>query len=107
LKWYWNQPNEQTKSYRLEIVRNPIIQPKPRLIRIKWSDDDDARMRIWRAVQTNKLRQERGQPLAEQIQTMQPGDKRNLPAAHALMCMLAGMERYPYRRHLLAARGER
>lgn len=94
--FYWHQDFELTKSHRLEIIRSLFIQPKPQLIEVPWHDGHEPHA-IWKYVKLNRLQWGAGTQLHEELQRAKAGDKRKAPAVHALQCLLAGLERYPWR----------
>lgn len=97
-EYFWSQDFELSKQYRLETIRSEMIKPKPQLIEIDWSDVEEARHLIWKYVKLAKMRVEEDSPLYEQLKFARHGEKQTLPAEHALMCCLCGIERFPYRK---------
>jgi len=95
LDFFWHQSKVLTKSYRLEVFRSDVIQPKPSFTHIDWSDDEAALHTLWKHVKLKTLITER--PSAELLRERKYGEKQILPAIHALQCLVEGLERYPYR----------
>lgn len=97
-KFFYNQPFETAKKYRLEIIRSKMINPKPYLISVPFIDDDEAHHVIWKQVKTKRIKMKEGSILHEQLGVVKGGDKQMLPAVYALACLLIGIERFPYRK---------
>jgi len=97
-KFFYNQPFEMAKKYRLEIIRSKMIMPNPQIISVPFVEDDEAYHMIWKMIKTKRIRIKKGSLLHEQIAMSKKGDKRMLPAVHSLACMLLGYERFPYRK---------
>lgn len=95
--YFWNQDFNLKKSCHLEIIRHHEIEPKPAFIEIEWSDTSEAMTNIWKYVKTGRLIFDSGSELHEQLQKTKGEDKQTYPAVWALMCLLSGLERYPWR----------
>lgn len=96
-KFYWNQDDELTRSYRIDVWRSDMIKPKPSLIEISWPDDRSVLHLVWKMVKTRKIRFDDGSMLHRQLGDAKKDDKKLKPAVHALSCALAGILRYPFR----------
>jgi hypothetical protein len=98
--YYWHGNEVTTKQWRLETIRNELIRPKPHFIKVDWSDDDQSRMQMWREFKTGKVNLKpigRNSTTSKQITNMRKDKKTDLPAVHALIALIAGMKRYPWR----------
>lgn len=95
--YYWNQGGELTRKYRLEVSRSPWCKPKPHFVEIAWQDEAEARQLIWRYVKLNRLRVARDGQLAREMEAAKMDKAAATPALHALQCVLAGLERNPWR----------
>jgi hypothetical protein len=105
LDYYWNQPFDYGKKYRLEVLRHPGVQPKPNFIEVPWTTDDDAAQLIWQHLKLDLLDCGReGTPLFEQLNLFERRGRGSgvgssiLPAVRALECVLLAYERFPWRR---------
>lgn len=96
--YYWDQDFELSKTKRLEVLRSPMVNPKPQFVEVDISTTEEARMAMWRFVKLGKLNAgKKGTDLHEQIVSSKIIDRDSQPAVHALSCLLAGIERYPWR----------
>jgi hypothetical protein len=96
-RYYWHQPRALNKDYRLEISRCFAIQPKPSFVQIDWNDEAEAMTNIWKYVKTGRLYFDKDSELHEQLQKVKSDDKMQYPAVWALSCLVAGIERHPFR----------
>lgn len=99
-KYYWHQNYEFSKKWRLDVLRSPMIEPKPQLVEVPWGEDQDAEHLIWAKIKQRLLRHDINAELYNQLQHIKQDDKKSqiLPAVRALQCVLMGMERFPLRR---------
>lgn len=95
--FYWHQDFELAKKFRLETIRSQMVQPKPQFVEVPWSDDEAARMQIWKYIKLKALDGQKDGDLFRQMQQVQKEDKKTMPAVHALACLISGFERFPYR----------
>lgn len=96
--FFWNQDWELAKTYRLQVIRSEMIEPKPQFIEIGWSDLAEAQQTLWKYVKVGKVSIEKDSKLYKQLELTKSTDKQIYPATHALMCCLCGIERSPYRK---------
>jgi len=96
-RFYFNQPDEMSKRYHLEVIRSPMIAPKPAIIEIPLPDPMSALSSVWQHIKTKTVQIPRGTILAEHIK-LNKTNKVILPAVQALACLLVGLDRFPYRR---------
>ena len=96
--FYFIQPDEVYRRFSLQILRSPMISPKPRIVEIYGDEPRNLIPVIWRLIKTGSLEIERESILAEQLSQSFTDDKKLLPAVHALGCCLMGIERYPWRK---------
>lgn len=95
--FFFHQNFELARRYRLQIYRSPMVYPNPKFKLLPPTDAHDMVSTIWRYVKEGRLKYERGQILDSQLMAVKSGDKQVLPAVHALGCLLAGLDRYPWR----------
>ena len=95
--YFWRQGDELTRKYRLEVVRSPWCRPKPHFVEVEWQDEAEARQLVWRYVKLRRLGVARNGKLASAMQAAKMDKGAAAPALHALQCLLAGLERYPWR----------
>lgn len=98
--FYFHQEYELAKQWRLQIYRSKWVEPKPHFIEIDWDRVQEPIHTLWRYVRLAKLRF----PEDSEVHRRLPELKRHVsklddihPAVHALLCCVAGIERYPYR----------
>jgi hypothetical protein len=99
-KYFWNQPDESTKRYRLDVVRLNTITPKPSFIEAPWADGLDARAIVAKFAKFGWLAIDKDSILADEILQAGYDEKEALktrPAIHALQCLLSGIDRWPWR----------
>lgn len=98
-KYYWHQSWELHKSHRLEVMRSKqTINPSPVLIEISWPDEKDVRGLIWKYQKLGRIAVQKDTKLAHAIMEAKNSDREVLPPVHALQCLLAGLERHPWRK---------
>ncbi|MCP4570578.1 MAG: hypothetical protein GY841_23585 [FCB group bacterium] len=95
--FFWNQTREHAKSYRLEVIRSKMIDPKPQFIEVGWGDVAEVKHTVWRLVKTGKIWYEKGSQLHEELDLIKKGQIESVPSVHAMMCLAYGLERYPIR----------
>jgi hypothetical protein len=102
--FYWHQPDELVRKYRLETIRSKQIEPKPVFIEVPWTDDNDAHLLVFRYVKLKKILFDKDSELHNQLTLAKNPEKlkkrKTLPAVHALQCVLAGLERFPWRKRV-------
>jgi hypothetical protein len=87
--YYWSQDSELAKKFRVEISRSNNIQPKPRFPEVQTPTKFPESI-IWEYIKLGKIQYEAGSPLHLQLKQDQHDAP---PAAHALLCCLAGIEK--------------
>lgn len=95
-QWYadtyaWRQPWHTCRRYLTQMLRSPLIQPKPHLIELEWSRDADARAIVAEIEATGKLKYPAQSPLHVALQeyaAAEPSERDRFPAVHALTCAL-------------------
>lgn len=97
-KFFYHQEPEIVRKYHLEIIRSPMIQPKPGLVEIDWQNDDDALHTVWRYIATKRFTAEKGSELQNQFEMVKATEKKQVyPAVRALECLLMAYDKYPWR----------
>ena len=97
--FFWNQDEEIHKRFRLQVGRSPMIEPKPQFIPAPYADERDANHLIFEYKALGKLKFDKDSELHRQLERLKHDEKAKLPAVHALRCLLAGYERYPFRNY--------
>ncbi len=95
--YFGGQPAQTAQKYRLQVSRNEMVQPKPSFIEIEGFEPEQA---LTTALQNNRagtLRARPGGDLQKQIGFVQMRDKAMVPGLHALECVSAAYEQYPWR----------
>lgn len=100
LKYFWHQPDELTRRFRLEVGRDPMANPKPVFIEVPWQDYGQAAMMVWESIQLERLRFAKSGQLATDLTAVVREDREFPASVHALMCCLVGLKLYPYREPL-------
>ena len=99
--FFWQQGDELARRFRLQVLRSPMINPKPKFIEVPTSMSNitgDVISVIWNALTAKSLRRAREEnPLNNQLNAVQSGSKTTFPAVHALGVCLLGLERFPWR----------
>jgi hypothetical protein len=98
VRYYHRQPGEGSRTYQLEVRRNPMIEPKPYLIEVPPFEVEHGLRAIWERRQVGRLFADReGIVMADATRAeVTPGGQLP-PAMHALMVCVLGVQRYPYR----------
>ena len=76
-----------------------MIEPKPQFIEAPYSDEKDANHLIFEYKELGRLKFEKNSELHRELGRLKNDEREKLPAVHALRCLLAGYERYPFRNH--------
>ncbi len=98
--WYYHQDETTHRTYLMQTIRSEMMQPKPGFIEVPWMDEKAATPVFWQLISTKRVN---GLPgvLVKQAEKMQSSlgasDLGLYPALYALVCALAGMERWPWR----------
>lgn len=93
--FYWKQPWETNRRYLQQVLRSPMIQPKPHFVALEWAEDSDAWSAVYEAEATDRLRYQAGSPLhvaLSEFAAAEPQDKPRFPAVHALTCALFALQ---------------
>lgn len=96
--FYFNQSEELSRRFRLQILRSFMINPKPRIVEVPISDKLDFLSSIWLWVKTERIKIGLGTELLKNLDTLQKDDKTMYPSVYALGCCLLGLERFPWRK---------
>jgi hypothetical protein len=96
-RYFWNQEFETNKRWLLQVIRSKMIKPKPQFIEIDWQDEGQALHTVMERAEFNQLRYRKDGGLFRAIEEWTADNGKILPAMHALMCCLVGIERYPWR----------
>jgi len=96
--FYFNQPDELSRRFRLQIIRSPMINPKPRIVEMFINSKDDLLSGIWHRIKTGQLEIEKGSEIGDVLKDTMVEDKILFPQIHALGCCLLGFEQYPWRK---------
>lgn len=91
--YYWRDRGETHRQFRLQVVRDEQIMPKPRLVNIEWDDDAAAEQVFWAAAMGKSMAMDRD--VFDAVSLVPMGEW--CPARHALICVLAGLQRRPWR----------
>lgn len=105
-KYFWHQDEKIHKRFFLEAIRLPMLEPKPMFIEAAFTDDTDANHLIFQYQAMNKMIFEADSELHHQLEQFKNDDQLKLPAVRALRNLLAGYERYPFRRHHIQEDGD-
>jgi hypothetical protein len=100
--WYYHQDETTHRMYLLQTIRSEMIKPTPGFIEIPWQDEGAVVPVLWRMISNKRLKFNSPSPvILDQIRqcqtTLGASDLGLYPAVHALVCALAGMERWPWR----------
>ena len=96
--FYFSQPDELSRRFRLQVIRSAMINPKPRFMEIHINDRDELLSVIWHRIKTGLLEIEKDSELAKVLKEATDENKELFPQIHALGCCLLGMEQYPWRK---------
>lgn len=96
--FYFNQPDELSRRFRLQILRSLMISPKPRFVEVFINNKDDLLSAIWHRIKTGRLEIEKDSEIANILKETMVEDKELFPQIHALGCCLLGFEQYPWRK---------
>jgi hypothetical protein len=98
--YFWHQDDILTKSYRLELSRSKWCKARPHLIRVDWDKGGDVLHQIWRYAEIGKLKLSDDGKLWQALPAVKrdENDREIKPGLHALKCLIAGLERYPWRK---------
>ncbi len=98
--FYFSQPDELSRRFRLQVLRSPMINPKPRFIEIHINKEDELLSVIRHRIKTGLLEIEKDSEIAILLKEARE-ERREVklfPQIHALGCCLLGLEQYPWRK---------
>ncbi len=90
--FFWSQDKVRHKHYLLEILREPMVNPKPTFIEGR-IDIEDALQSVWTLAKTARLRFPSGSTVHQELEAHQIGEALH-PAVHALACAVGGLGIY-------------
>jgi len=96
--FYFNQPDELSRRFRLQIIRSLMINPKPRFVEIDINNQNDLLSVISHRIKTGMLEIEKDSEIGTLLKETMVEDKELYPQIHALGCCLLGFEQYPWRK---------
>jgi hypothetical protein len=96
--FYFTQPEELSRRFRLQISRSPMINPKPIIVEVPVYGPTDFMDSVWHGVKSEKLKIPQDSELFRDLGEMMQDDKVMRPSVHALGCCLLGYERFPWRK---------
>src|SRR4030042_1484287 len=97
-KYYFNQPEELSIRFRLEISRAFMIQPKPKFVECPLYNEDDIMSVVWHSIKSENIQVDKGSEIIKALEVMKDSDKDMVPAVYALGMCLLGFERFPWRK---------
>jgi len=100
-RFYFNQSDEISRKYRLDVIRSEMITSRPQMIEVPMPDIKDALHTVWRYAKTKGVKIDADSLLGVHLPLAKVDKhKRNIasPPVHALACMLVGLDRFPYRK---------
>jgi len=95
--FYYDQGDAVHRLYKNQVTRSEMIKPKPTFRKV-WTKDDAGDSVMWGWLDAERLVIGEGSAVQHALQEYKvrpPGSV--IPAVQALMCLLAGIERYPWR----------
>ena len=98
--FYYRQSEDLHKRWAVQVLRSDIVNPKPGFRPVFWSDEAEARALVLAWLGAERLKFAAGSLLDRglRLQEAQAGAGSVIPVVHALTALLAGLERYPWRR---------
>lgn len=102
--YYWHDHTDTHSRYLLQLLRSPMLEPKPWFAEVVWYDDAQAQQILWEAITLQRLihwagespEKGRSQPLYDALLLFRDQGT-VLPAAKAAMTLVTGYERFPWR----------
>jgi hypothetical protein len=92
--FFYQQNFEVVKKYRLQMIKNMMLEPKPRFIECKRKDNDQSMHTLFEKDMTGNLIYSRSSKIYSEMQQFEADIEQKYPALHALTCALNGYERY-------------
>ncbi|MCK4716977.1 MAG: hypothetical protein KAT54_09245, partial [Candidatus Marinimicrobia bacterium] len=96
--FYFSQPDELSRRFRIQIIRSLMINPKPRFVDVSINNKDDLLSAIWHRIKTGQLEIEKDSEIGNILKETMVEDRELFPQIHALGCCLLGFEQYPWRK---------
>lgn len=86
--------------YQAQVLRSPMIKPKPVFSSIKWASWEDARHILWQRLALHQLSYRKGSMVHTEAQKLKDSDGQRVahPAVLAILASLTGFEQRPPRR---------
>ena len=88
--YWWYEQGTIHERYARALYKSRMVEPKPRMIECRWSDDGSPEHLLWIHAAEGSLRMVSG--LDEEIKAGDNDPKQPCPAKHALLCALVGYE---------------
>lgn len=99
--WYWSQPYDVATPFRLDVGRSEMIKPKPCFVEVVGFDRVSVSLRLVEFIAKGRLKFAKDGMVADGLAQWQSsgvaGAIEPPPAVHALMCLVAGVSRSPWR----------
>ena len=96
--YYYREEEGEHRRWMLDILRSPMIQPKPQFVRIDWGASTEALVDRWLAVGRLRMAEDGESAKGMTALRSRPGvDGMMFPAVRALAALLAGIERNPWK----------
>lgn len=105
-KYFWRQDEAVHRRFYLEAIRLPMLEPKPMFIEAAFTDDVDSNNLIFQYQAMGKMIFEADSELHHQLEQFKNDGQTKLPAVRALRNLLAGYERFPFRRYDVQESGD-
>jgi len=96
--FFFHQDEETHRKYLLQVIRSPMIVPEPGFVEAPWGDTGQAIQTLWERIDHGRLKYRRDESVFDELKRFKasPGIQPP-PAVWALMCAVAGLDRYPFR----------
>lgn len=96
-RFYYAQPEELSRRFRLQISRSFMIGHRPYMIEVPICSTDDFMSVIWHWIKSEKIIIEDDSEIMKDLGELKVEDKDVPPSLHALGCCLLSYDRFPWR----------
>lgn len=96
--FYYRQSEDVHKRWALQVLRSKLVEPKPAFRPVVWKDHAEGRALILAWLGAERVIFPAGSPVDHGLRQAEAQSGAPVPVVHAVTALLAGLERYPWRR---------
>lgn len=98
LTYYWNQDTATKRQYVRDVLRSPMVEPKPVIPQVQWQDWESALSQVFLLDAQGRLVYRRAGMVVDAMEVYRASlvnpRPEILPALHALVCAVTGLAKF-------------